>query len=34
VIQFENGGTVTLKVVSKYELVEVGSSVEFAFRRC
>jgi|694.fasta_scaffold47081_4 hypothetical protein len=34
VIQFEDGGTVTLKVVSKYELVQVGSSVEFAFRRC
>ena len=34
VIQFEDGDTVTLKVVSKYELAQVGSSVEFAFRRC
>ena len=34
VIQFEDRDRVILKVISKYELVQVGSSVEFAFGRC
>jgi hypothetical protein len=33
VIQFEDGDTVTLKVVSKYELIRSGRAL-IAFRRC
>ena len=32
VIQWKDGSKVTLKVISKYELIQVGDSI--AFRRC